>query len=329
VRAAVLPAVGAPLELVERPDPEPGPGQARVRIEACGVCGSDLFLQKGGFGADKLPVVPGHEAAGFVDKVGPDVEGFAAGDQVAIYYIDNTPDAPRPNLGPNVRRMGVDVDGAFAEYVVRPVSTLIKPARHVEPATLAVLTDAVGTPYHALVQIARVQPGETVAVLGIGGIGSNAVQIAKTLGARVVAVTRSQEKQELARRLGAEEAVTIADAREAIGGHGADVVVQCAASAEMDEAAIELAGFAGRIVYVATTPDSFSTKASTLVWRELTLLGSRGFTPSDIAAVIDLHLDGRIETDHLTARQRPLEEANEALEDLRAGRVMRSVLIPS
>jgi len=328
VRAAVLPAVGAPLELVERPDPEPGPGEARVRIQACGVCGSDLFLQKGGFGADKLPVIPGHEAAGIVDALGAGVTDVALGDQVAIYYIDNTPDAPRPNLGPNVKRMGVDVDGAFAEYVVRQVSTLIRPPRAVDPATLAVLTDAVGTPYHALVQIARVQPGETVAVIGIGGIGSNAVQVAKTLGARVVAITRSAERQELARQLGADEAVGIADAREAIGGHGADVVVQCAASAAMDEAAIEVAGFAGRVVFVATTPDSFETKASTLVWRELTLLGSRGFTPSDIRAVIDLHLEGRITTDHLTARLRPLDEANEALEDLRAGRVMRSVLVP-
>jgi len=328
VRAALLPAVGAPLELVERPDPEPGPGEARVRIEACGVCGSDLFLQKGGFGADKLPVIPGHEAAGVVDLVGDGVDAIAPGDQVAIYYIENTPDAPRPNLGPNVKRMGVDVDGAFAEYVVRPVTTLIKPRGAVDPATLAVLTDAVGTPYHALAQVAHVQPGETVAVIGVGGIGSNAVQVAKTLGARVVAITRSPERQELARQLGADEAIGIADAGEAIGGYGADVVVQCAASAEMDEAAIDIAGFAGRIVFVATTPDSFETRASTLVWRELTLLGSRGFTPSDIRAVIDLYLDGRIATDHLTARQRPLHEANEALEDLRAGRVMRSVLIP-
>jgi D-arabinose 1-dehydrogenase-like Zn-dependent alcohol dehydrogenase len=328
MRAALLSGVGAPLEIVERDDPTPGPGEARVRIEACGVCGSDLFLQKGGFGAEKLPVVPGHEAAGVVDLVGPGVTEVSAGDQVAIYYIENTADAPRPNLGPNVRRMGVDVDGAFAEYVVRPVSTLIRPSGYVEPATLAVLTDAVGTAYHALVQIAKVKPGETVAVLGIGGVGSNAVQVAKTLGARVVAITRSVEKQDLARLLGADEAVSIADAAEAIGGYGADVVVQCAASAEMDEAAIALAGFAGRIVFVATTPDSFSTRASTLVWRELTLLGSRGFTIADIEAVIDLHLAGKITTDHLTARLRPLEEANEALEDLRAGRVMRSVLVP-
>jgi propanol-preferring alcohol dehydrogenase len=310
MRAAVLPAVGAPLEIVDRPVPVPGPGQARVRIEACGVCGSDLFLQKG------------------VDALGPGSDSFAVGDQVAIYYIENDADAPRPNLGPRVRRMGVDVDGAFAEYVVRPISTLVRPAAHVEPAVLAVLTDAVATPYHALVRIARVEAGETVIVLGVGGIGSNAVQVAKALGARVVAVSRSEEKRALALALGADEAVELADAREAAAGYGADVVVQCAASAQMDEAALDLAGFAGRIVFVATTPDAFSVHASTLVWRELALLGSRGFTMQDIEEVISLYLRGTIATDHLTARVRPLEDVNEALEDLRQGRVLRSVLAP-
>jgi D-arabinose 1-dehydrogenase-like Zn-dependent alcohol dehydrogenase len=328
MRAVELPAVGAPLRLVERPTPEPGPGEARVRIEACGVCGSDLFLQDGGFGADRLPRVPGHEAAGVVDAVGEGVTEVSVGDQVAIYYITNEPGAPRPNIGPAVRRMGVDVDGAFAEYVVRPVETLIRPARHVDPATLAVLTDAVATPYHALARIARVQPGETVVVLGIGGIGSNAIQVGKALGARVVAVTRSPDKHQLARRLGADEALPLQEAREACGRYGPDVVIQCAASAAMDRAAIDLAGFGGRIVHVATTVDGFSVHASELVWRELTLLGSRGFTADDIREVIELYLDGRVVTDHLTAGQRPLEEANEALADLRAGRGLRSVLIP-
>ncbi len=328
MRALLLPAVGAPLELVERDVPQPGPGEARVRVQACGVCGSDLFLQKGGFGADKLPVVPGHEAAGVVDAVGDGVSAVAAGDQVALYYIDNAPDAPRPNLGPGVTRMGVDVDGAFAEYVVRPASTLIVPPAPVDPATLAVLTDAVGTPYHALARIARVQAGETVVVLGIGGIGSNAVQVARGLGARVIAVSRSAEKLALARELGAEAAVTLDRAREAIGPVGPDVVVQCADSAELDEAAIALGGYGARIVLVGASVDAFRARSSDFIWRELSVMGSRGFTPDDIRAVIDLHLAGALRTDHLTAARRPLEEGNEALEDLRAGRVLRSVLIP-
>jgi D-arabinose 1-dehydrogenase-like Zn-dependent alcohol dehydrogenase len=328
MRAQELPEVGAPLRLVERPIPQPGPGEARVRIQACGVCGSDLFLQDGGFGADRFPRIPGHEAAGVVDAVGDGVTEVEVGDQVAIYYITNEPGAPRPNLGPAVLRMGVDVDGAFAEYVVRPVETLIRPPQPVDPATLAVLTDAVATPYHALARIARVLPGETVVVLGIGGIGSNAVQVARALGARVVAVSRSEEKRALATRLGADVSVPLDQARDACGPYGPEVVVQCAASARMDEEAIALAGFGGRVVHVATTRDSFSARASDLVWRELQLLGSRGFTADDIREVIDLYLDGRFVTDHLTAAQRPLEEANEALADLRAGRGLRSVLLP-
>jgi propanol-preferring alcohol dehydrogenase len=340
MRVVELPGVGSPLRLAERPVPEPAAGQALVRVQACGVCGSDVFLQKGGFGASvTYPVVPGHEAAGVVAAVGPGVTEVLPGDQVAVYYIDAPADSPyarrgRPNIGPGVVRMGVDVDGAFAEYVVRPVSTLVPVPAPVDPPTLAVLTDAVGTPYHALVKIARVQPGETLAVLGIGGLGSNAVQLGKRLGARVVAVSRSEEKLELARRLGADALVqaggddTVERARAACGGDGADVVVQCVGSAAVDEQAITLATFGGRVVFVGSSPEQFRARAVELCWKELTLLGSRGFTASDIAEVIDLYLDGGLETAHLTAGTRPLEEANDALEDLKSGRVLRSVLVP-
>jgi alcohol dehydrogenase, propanol-preferring len=340
MRVAELPAVGAPLRLVERPVPEPGPGEALVRVQACGVCGSDLFLQKGGFGPSvAMPVVPGHEAAGVVAAVGPDVTRVVPGEQVAIWYIHAPADSlyaqrGHPNVGPGVVRMGVDVDGAFAEYVLRPVSTLVPVPAPVDPAALAVLTDAVGTPYHALVKIAKLQPGETLAVLGIGGVGSNAVQLGKNLGARVVAVTRSEEKLELARRLGADELVqagsddTVARARAACGGDGPDVVIQCVGSAAVDEQAIDLATFGGRVVFVGSSPNHFRARAVELCWKELTLLGSRGFTADDIVAVIELYLAGHVSTDHLTERTRPLEEANEALDDLREGRVLRSVLEP-
>lgn len=340
MRVVELPGVGEPLRVAGRPVPEPGPGEALVRVQACGVCGSDIFLQKGGFGPKiRMPVVPGHEAAGIVAAVGPHVTEVAPGDQVAVYYIDAPGDSiyaqrGRPNIGPGVVRMGVDVDGAFAEYVLRPVSTLIRVPAPVDPVTLAVLTDAVSTPYHALAKIARLQPGETLAVLGIGGLGSNAVQLGKLLGARVVAITRSAEKLELAERLGADELVqsggddTVERARAACGGDGPDVVIQCVGSAAVDEQAIALATFGGRVVFVGSSPDQFRARAVELCWKELTLLGSRGFTASDISEVVDLYLAGKLETSHLTASPRPLEEANEALEDLREGNVLRSVLVP-
>ena len=211
---AELARVGDPLRIVERPVPDPGEGEVLVRVEACGVCGSDVFLQKGGFTGAPMPIVPGHEAAGVVERVGPLTSGPPVGEQVALYYIDAPADSRyarqgRPNIGPGVRRMGVDVDGAFAEFVVRPATTLITPPTKIDPTVLAVLTDAVATPYHALRRIAKIQPGETLLVLGIGGIGSNAVQLGRHFGARVIAVGRSPGKLALGGRLGAD--VVLAD----------------------------------------------------------------------------------------------------------------------
>jgi len=340
VRAALLPGVSRPLELVERPVPEPGPGEVRVRVQACGVCGSDLFLQKGGFGADRLPRVPGHEAAGIVDALGPGTDGPPPGTAVALYYIDADPNGRwaregRENLDPGLTRMGVDVDGAFADYVVRPPHTLVVPPAPVDPVVLAVLTDAVGTAYHALHRIARVREGERLLVIGVGGIGSNAVQLGRHFGARVGALTRSAEKLELARELGAELTIgargdgTDAERVHAAFDGGADVVIQCVGGGALDELAIACAAPGGRVVLVGASEEAFRARSVELIWRELAVCGSRGFTARDIADVIDLYLAGALRTDHLTATVRPLEEANLAFDDLREGRGLRTVLVPA
>jgi propanol-preferring alcohol dehydrogenase len=341
MRVVELPAVGEPLRLATRPIPEPGPGEVRVRVEACGVCGSDVFLQTGGFGAGvALPVVPGHEAAGVVDALGDGVTSLAQGDQVALYYITTPRGDPwaargRPNISPDVQRMGVDVDGAFAEYVLRPTTALIRPRAPVPPAILAVLTDAVATPLHGLKRVARLQPGETLVVLGVGGLGSNAVQLGKAMGATVIAVTRSEAKLRLARELGADETVAaddgdpVAAVKALTGGHGPDVVIQCVGSAAVDEQAIAMGGPGGRVVLIGASLDHFRARAVDIFWRELAVLGSRGFIPDDIRDAIDLYLDGTLNVDHLVGAVRPLDEANAALDDLKAGRVFRSVLAPT
>ena len=338
MRAVEIAAPGAPLRLVERPVPQPGPGEVRVRVEACGVCGSDVFLQKGGFGdAVTWPVIPGHEAAGIVDAIGAEVSEVSVGHQVALYYITVPPGDPwaargRPNISPHVTRMGVDVDGAFAEYVIRPVEALIRPPSPVRPEVLAVLTDAVATPLHGLKPVARLQRGETLVVLGVGGLGSNAVQLGKAMGARVIAVTRSQAKLALARTLGADETIgaddsdVVATVREVAGGYGADVVIQCVGSAAVDEQAIAMGGPGGRVVLIGSSLEHFRARAVDIFWRELSVLGSRGFVPDDIRDAIALYLDGTLSVDHLVDNVRPLAEANDALEDLRAGRGFRTVL---
>lgn len=335
-QVVVMPGVGEPLRLVQHSIPQLKSADALIRIEACGVCGSDLFLHKGGFGRDKLPVVPGHEAAGRVMAVGSREDEWLIGKQVALYYINSPRDSRwaksgHENIGPMIERMGVDVDGAFAEYVVRPVHTLICVEPEMDPASVAVATDALATPYHALTEIADLREGETLVVIGLGGIGSNAVQIGKLLGAKVIAVGRGQAKLDQALKLGADATIRSSEgvaAVKQIAEGNIDVVIECSGVPEMGRFAVECAGYRARVVLVGASLETFSIASTELVWRELAILGSRGFTAQTIRSVLDHIHAGRLTTDHLTNSQRPLREANEALEDLKSGLSMRTILIP-
>lgn len=335
MKAAVLTEYGKPLQILDRHEPVPGPGQVVVDVKACGVCGSDLFLQKGSF-ASTMPIVPGHEASGTVSAVGPGVESVHEGEPVALYYIDycgscRMCEAGRVNMCLSVRRMGVEFDGAFAERVLISERSVIPVRLDDDPAAIAVLTDAVATPYHGLVQIAHVRDGETVVVFGIGGLGSNAVQLAAHLGCRVIAVSRSQEKLDLAARMGAATVIKAGDdvveeIATAAGPGGPDVIVQTVGSAAAYEQAVAAAGIGCRIVGIGSSRDNFPVMPMDLIWREASIRGSRGYTPADIRAVIELHRNGVITTDHLLQKHRTLEEANQALDDLREGRGLRSVI---
>ena len=326
MQAAVLHRYNAPLEVLERPDPKPPPGWILVDVRACGVCGSDVFLRKGGFDST-LPITPGLEASGVVAELGEGVDPSLTppGTPVALYYIEHCGacrmcSVGRVNMCLSVRRMGVEYDGAFA-------SAVLVPERNVIP----VMPDAVATPYHGLVRIGKVQPGETVVIFGVGGIGSNAVQLAAHLGCTVIAVSRSDAKLSLAERLGAHHVVRggagVAERVRALCGPGGpEVVVQTVGSAVVDRQAIDTSGIGSRVVLIGTTIEGFELRATDLVWRESSVWGSRGFTPDDIRDVLELHRRGAITTEHLLTHRRPLAEANEAIEDLQAGRVLRSVL---
>lgn len=335
MRAAVVREYNQPVSIEDYPDPDPGPDDVIVEPKACGVCGSDLFLMKGGFDST-LPIVPGHEASGTIVRVGSNVTGVEVGTPVALYYIDfcgrcDLCQSGRVNLCLEVRRMGVDFDGAFAERVRLPAASVIPVEVNDDPAAIAVLTDAVGTPYHALVHVARVEQGETVVVFGVGGLGSNAVQLARHFGCRVVAVTRSEQKQELARHLGADDVVAggadaVEEVNKLLGPRGPEVIIQTVGSPVVDRQAVEMAGLGGRVVLVGASVEPFELRSTELIWREAAVMGSRGFLPDDIRAVIDLYREGSISVDHLLETQRPLSEIGDALDDLKNGTVLRSVI---
>lgn len=335
MQAALLTEYEQPLELTSLPDPAPGPGQVVVDTRACGVCGSDVFLQKGGF-SSTMPIVPGHEAAGVVSEVGPGVDTVKAGQPVALYYIDYCGEcrmclAGRVNMCLAVRRMGVEFNGAFAERVVLAAKSVIPVDLADDPADIAVLTDAVATPYHALVRMAQVRAGETVVVFGIGGLGSNAVQLAAHFGCRVIAVSRSDAKLALAKRMGSDTVIksgpdVVEHIGEVAGPGGPGVIIQTVGSSTVYQQAYDAAGIGCRVVAVGSSLEPFDVTPMGLIWREASVLGSRGFTPQDIKDVIELHRNGAITTAHLVEHQRPLDQANQALDDLREGNLLRSVL---
>ena len=233
MRAALATAYGAPLELNEVADPEIGPADILLRVTASGVCATDLKVIEGGLGAnpDMLPRIPGHEIVGTVESVGADVTSFNVGDAIATHSLFSClecefclagEEEACPTGIPNLA--GVGVDGGYAELVRVPAAHALPLPPSLDPVDAAPLLCAGLTVYSGL-KNANLQPGQRVAVLGIGGLGHLAIPIAKAMGADVIAVTGSEDKAATARELGAIEVTNAADAAATLQGFGGAHVV--------------------------------------------------------------------------------------------------------
>jgi D-arabinose 1-dehydrogenase-like Zn-dependent alcohol dehydrogenase len=199
-------------ERVERPVPRPGTREVRIQVQACGMCHSDAFVKAGQFPGLTLPRIPGHEVAGRVDAVGEEVAHLNPGQRVGVgWYGGHCGQCPACRRGDFMncaksRITGITQDGGYAEYVVAPVEAVALIPDALEPAEAGPLLCAGITTFNAL-RSSGVRPGDTVAVLGIGGLGHLALQYASRLGFRTVAVSRGADKEALARELGAHDYV--------------------------------------------------------------------------------------------------------------------------
>jgi D-arabinose 1-dehydrogenase-like Zn-dependent alcohol dehydrogenase len=209
MRVVQVPGPKEPFELVEREIPEPGENQVRIRVDACGVCHSDSITKDGLFPGISYPRVPGHEVVGVVDAVGPGVSNFKAGQRVGVGWhaahclkCDNCRrgDFFACESGPRVT--GVSFDGGYADYVVAPAMALALIPDELEFVEAAPLMCAGITTFNAL-RNSGARPGDTVAVLGVGGLGHLGVQFAAKMGFNTVAIARGADKEPLARQLGA------------------------------------------------------------------------------------------------------------------------------
>jgi len=259
MRAVQVSTPNGPFELVEREIPEPGPGWVRVKVEACGVCHSDLFTKAGAFPGIALPRVPGHEIAGRIDALGADVTAWKLGDRVGVGWHGGhcfECDACRRGLFINCAQAkitGVSHDGGYAEFAVVPSESVARIPEELAAVDAGPLLCAGVTTFNAL-RNSGARAGQTVAVQGIGGLGHLAIQYAARMGFRTVAISRGGDKAALARELGAHEYVdteleTAADGLRRIG--GADLVLATAPHADAMAATIDGLKPRGKLLIVA------------------------------------------------------------------------------
>jgi len=340
MKAARLNAFNEALSIEECPTPKPGTREVLVAVEACGVCGSDLTIIHGGL-KTTLPRTLGHEIAGIVAEVGVGCKSASVGMRVVVYIARGCGECKPCKTGEEfccirgAERIGVTQDGGFAEYVLVPENNIIPLPDSLTFEVGAVLTDAVATCLHALEDVGKIVPGETVAIFGIGGLATSAIQIAKMHGCRVLAISRSVAKLELALSLGADEAIAAGETEDVVraihaktNGLGTDVALQLVANPETDMQAIRSLATFGRAILVGFTPEPFVTDSLSMILKQLTITGSRGMTRDNIRRAIHLAETGAIRLNPLLRAQRPLSEINEVIEDFRAGKLLRAIIKP-
>lgn len=333
MQAAVVNQFGEPLQIEERSVPLPAAGQVLVRIEASGLCHTDIHAANGDWPVKpNPPFVPGHEGVGVVEALGQGVTEVAVGDRVAIPWLGwacGTCEycvSGRETLCLAQQNTGYSIDGAYAEYAVASARFVVRVPEGIDPIEAAPLACAGVTTYKA-VKVAGVRSSELVAVFGIGGLGHLAVQYARIAGGRVVAVDVSTEKLDLARTLGADvtvEAMSTPPEEVIQGLGGADAAIVTAPSPSAIASAFRSLRRGGRLVFVGLPADNtMELPIFETVLGGITVTGSIVGTRADLAEVYELHALGRTK---VVVVERKLDEVNEAFTEVLGGHVPARVV---
>ncbi|MFE2312512.1 zinc-binding dehydrogenase [Streptomyces sp. NPDC059441] len=321
------------IEEVDRPTP--GAGEVLVKVEAAGVCLSDVHLISGKLGGTPArlrgdTVTLGHEVAGTVAEPGPDAGGWAVGDRVVLQ-------AGEYRDGSGWTR-GVDYDGGWAEFALARADTLVALPDSIPFEQGAVIPDAVSTPWGAITDTARVRPGQAVGVWGIGGLGAHGVQLLRMVGAcPIIAVDPSPAARDRALAFGADLALDPADpalaekVAAATRGAGIDAAFDFAGVTPVREQALSVLGNGGKLVLVGLSGKPITiADSTTFSARELRLLGHYGSGENAVSQLIRLTENGRLDFSRSISDVLPLEQAAEAVERLehKKGDPIRLVLRP-
>ena len=363
MKAVILPAVATSMVVEDIPTPTPRRGEVLLRVRACGVCHTDLHVVKGEV-RFPLPAVLGHEVSGTVEAVGPDVVGLAPGARVVASFVMpcgrcrfcavGRDDLCETFFGMN-RLRGVLYDGetrlaradgsplamysmgGLAEYCVVPATDVFRLPDGLPLEESCILGCAIMTAYGAVKHQAALRVAEAVAVVGVGGVGSNVVQLARLMGAsRIIAVDVRAEKLDAARRLGASDGVdasqgdAVAAVRELTGGDGVDVAFEALGRAETVTAAFRMARDGGRVVVIGIAAGTTAApiEITHLVRWGIRLQGSYGArVRGDMPELIALAAAGRISVTDPVSRRYPLAGADQAYQALDRGDITGRAIV--
>ena len=342
MRAARFYEVGKPLVVEDVPRPQPRPGEVLLKVKACGLCGSDIHIVFEGVTPTAYrPITLGHEISAEIAALGDGVDRWNVGDRVAVSCIVSCGRCESclngdEQLCPGRRLLGVDLDGGLAEYVCVPAGNLVALPDGISYEEGAILTDAVATPYRAIVKRGRLAPGECVAIMGCGGLGVHAVKLARIFGAgMIIGVDVSDAPLDRALAYGADR-VCRADRENPVGfikkathGRGADLAIECVGRKKTIKAAVSCLRSGGRAVVVGLGPEAITlSAAANFVLREVQLLGSFAFTVREIEELVELATAGRLDISGSVSKKIALADVNEGLNALhrKAGNPVRIVV---
>ncbi|GAA2157741.1 alcohol dehydrogenase catalytic domain-containing protein [Actinomadura napierensis] len=305
--------VGAhqPLQLIERPDPVPGPGFAVLDVTAAGMCHSDVGFLDGVIAPPTVPLILGHETAGVVSEIGPEVDGLSVGDRVVF-------------AGDEAYAAGWTADGGFATKCLAPLTSLIRLPDSVSFVQGAAAVDAGATSYGGAVHAADLKAGDRIGIVGLGGLGMTGARLATLLGATVYAAEPRRETWSIAKERGVTDIVE--DVLE-LAPLQLDTIVDFAGFGTTTAGAISAVRPGGLVVQVGVGRSEATISTAELTSKPVTLKGSRGGPPHAIKAVLDYMASGQLEIPATTVG---FDEIPAALDRLRAGGVVgRLVATPN
>lgn len=329
------PGAGLAVEPLEIPRPRPG--EVVLRVLACGLCHTDLQFLDGVLSFGVIPVTLGHEIAGEVVDLGEDTLGAAEGDRAVVYYYTPCGECGWcglghghlcPNAGPQI---GFSADGGFAEYVAVPARNLLPLPPGLDPAHAATLACSAASAYHALIQVGGLRVGETAVIYGVGGVGLQAVQLARLAGARVIALGRTAAKLRRAAELGADLVVDttredpVLAVASATDREGAHLVLDLVGTHSTLDSSLAMLRRGGRLVCLGYAGEALQIDPLRLILKELQVRSAVGSSLEDLRTVLALAAQGRLRP--TVAERYPLGEIAHAVDRLRRGAAVGRIVV--